>query len=60
MPTRARAPPRIDFAGGSLIDFGRQLNRGGRSVKLKGLEAVRLAGKLTPFLFAPGAAPAMT
>lgn len=51
---------RIDFAGGSLIDFGRQLNRGGRSVKLKGLEAVRLAGKLTPFLFAPGAAPAET
>ncbi|MBL8564099.1 MAG: class I SAM-dependent methyltransferase [Hyphomicrobiaceae bacterium] len=46
---------RIDFAGGSLIDFGRQLNRGGRSVKLKGLDALRIAGKLTPFLFAPGA-----
>ncbi len=46
---------RIDFAGGSLIDFGRQLNRGGRSVKLRGLDALRIAGKLTPFLFAPGA-----
>lgn len=48
---------RIDFAGGSLIDFGRQLNRGGRSVKLKALDVVRLAGKLSPFLFAPGSAP---
>ncbi|MFN3868326.1 MAG: class I SAM-dependent methyltransferase [Hyphomicrobiaceae bacterium] len=48
---------RIDIAGGSLIDLGRQLNRGGRSVKLKGLDAVRLAAKLSPFLFAPGGAP---
>jgi cyclopropane-fatty-acyl-phospholipid synthase len=49
---------RIDLAGGSLIDLGRQLNRGGRSVKLKTLDVVRLAGKLSPFLFAPGTAPA--
>ncbi len=47
---------RIDFTGGSLIDLGRQLNRGGRSVKLKGLDVVRIAAKLSPFLFAPGAA----
>ncbi|MGD9785778.1 MAG: class I SAM-dependent methyltransferase [Hyphomicrobiaceae bacterium] len=48
---------RIDFSGGSLIDFGRQLNSGGRSVKIKGTDALRLARRLSPFLFAPGAAP---
>ncbi len=44
----------IDFSGGTLIDFGSQLNRGGRSVKLKGREALSIVGKLTPFLFARG------
>ena len=44
----------IDFSGGTLIDLGSQLNRGGRSVKLKGREALRLAGKLAPFLLARG------
>jgi cyclopropane-fatty-acyl-phospholipid synthase len=44
----------IDFSGGTLIDLGSQLNRGGRSVKLKGREALGLAGKLRPFLFARG------
>ena len=33
----------IDFSGGTLIDLGSQLNRGGRSVKLKGREALKLA-----------------
>ncbi len=42
----------IDFSGGTLIDLGSQLNRGGRSVKLKGRDALRIAGKLAPFLFA--------
>jgi cyclopropane-fatty-acyl-phospholipid synthase len=42
----------IDFSGGTLIDLGSQLNRGGRSVKLKGREALGLAMKLSPFLFA--------
>lgn len=42
----------IDFTGGTLIDFGAQLNQGGRSVRLKGLDAVRLLPKLSPFLFA--------
>jgi cyclopropane-fatty-acyl-phospholipid synthase len=42
----------IDFAGGTMIDIGSQLNRGGRSVKLKGREALGIAAKLTPFLFA--------
>ena len=44
----------IDFSGGTLIDLGAQLNRGGRSVKLKGKEALRIAAKLAPFLLARG------
>jgi cyclopropane-fatty-acyl-phospholipid synthase len=44
---------RIDFSGGTLIDFAAGLNRGGRSVKVKGLEALKIAGRLAPFLFAP-------
>jgi cyclopropane-fatty-acyl-phospholipid synthase len=42
----------IDFSGGTLIDLGSQLNRGGRSVKLEGRAALALAAKLRPFLFA--------
>ena len=42
----------IDFSGGTLIDLGTQLNRGGRSVKLKGREALALARRLSPFLLA--------
>jgi cyclopropane-fatty-acyl-phospholipid synthase len=42
----------IDFSGGTLIDLGSQLNRGGRSVKLKGREALSIAARLSPFLFA--------
>ena len=48
---------RIDFSGGSLIDLGRQINRRGRSVKIRGREALQIARRLSPFLFAPGAAP---
>src|SRR5689334_21641693 len=44
----------IDFSGGTLIDFGSQLNKGGRSVKLKGKEALGIAAKLLPFLFERG------
>lgn len=44
----------IDFSGGTIIDLGSQLNRGGRSVKLKGREAFNLAAKLSPFLLARG------
>ena len=43
----------IDFTGGTLIDLGSQLNRGGRSVRLKGRDALSLLVKLSPFLFAP-------
>lgn len=46
----------IDFSGGTLIDLGSQLNRGGRSVKLKGREALSIATKLSPFLLARGEA----
>ncbi|MFN3623652.1 MAG: class I SAM-dependent methyltransferase [Hyphomicrobium sp.] len=42
----------IDFSGGTLIDLGSQLNKGGRSVKLKGRDALKLIGKLSPFLLA--------
>lgn len=42
----------IDFSGGTLIDLGVQLNKGGRSVKLKGRDALALLGRLSPFLFA--------
>ncbi len=43
----------IDLSGGTLIDLGRSLNRGGRSVRIKGLEALKLAAGLSPFLFEP-------
>ncbi len=42
----------IDFSGGTLIDLGSQLNKGGRSVKLKGRDALKLIGRLSPFLLA--------
>jgi cyclopropane-fatty-acyl-phospholipid synthase len=42
----------IDFSGGTLVDLGSELNKGGRSVKLKGRDALKLIGKLSPFLFA--------
>lgn len=48
---------RIDFSGGSLIDLGRQINRRGRSVKFRGRDALKVARRLSPFLFAPGAPP---
>src|SRR5689334_19071224 len=42
----------IDISGGSLIDFGRDLNREGRkgSTKLTWSSAVRILYKLKPFL----------
>ncbi len=48
---------RIDFTGGTLLDFGRQLNRSGRSVKLGALQKLGLARDLAPFFFAPRVAP---
>jgi cyclopropane-fatty-acyl-phospholipid synthase len=48
---------RIDLAGGTLIDFGAQLNRNGRSVGLKGLDKAKLLSALMPFLLAPAERP---
>ena len=42
----------LDFAGGTLIDLGRQLERGGRSHKLGPREVLRLLPRLMPFLTA--------
>jgi cyclopropane-fatty-acyl-phospholipid synthase len=43
----------IDFAGGTLIDLGAQLNGNGRSVSLKGLNKAKLLSALIPFFLAP-------
>ena len=44
---------RIDFEGGTLIDFGAQLNRGGKSNGLRGLSKLKLFRVLAPFLLVP-------
>lgn len=49
----------LDFSGGSLIDFGAGLNRGGRSAKLTPLEALKTALGLRPFIFEPTEPPAL-
>ncbi|MGL4395756.1 MAG: class I SAM-dependent methyltransferase [Hyphomicrobium sp.] len=42
----------LDFTGGTLIDFGRQIQTRKHSVTIKGGNIARLAWKLSPFLFA--------
>ncbi|MBL8884635.1 MAG: class I SAM-dependent methyltransferase [Hyphomicrobium sp.] len=42
----------IDFSGGTLVDFGRQLQKDGKSVKLRSKDIARLGLKLAPFIFA--------
>jgi cyclopropane-fatty-acyl-phospholipid synthase len=44
----------IDFSGGTLIDFGRQLQSGSKSAKLKAGDIAKLAVKLSPFLLVKG------
>ena len=45
----------IDYSGGTLIDLGREINARDRKAKIKPLDALKAAAKLTPFLFAkPG------
>ena len=39
----------IDFTGGTLIDFGEQLNASGRSVRGRDLRKLDLIRKLSPF-----------
>src|SRR5258706_15143149 len=50
---RHYAHGRIDFSGGSLIDFGAQLNREGRSKGLKRINKLAVVRSLAPFLLAP-------
>ena len=47
----------IDFRGGTLIDFGLQLERGRRSAKLKGLSKLTLLRSLSSFLLEPATKP---
>ncbi len=42
----------IDFSGGTIIDFGEQLNKRNKSVKFKGRDTLAIMAKLSPFLFA--------
>lgn len=42
----------IDFSGGTLVEFGRQLQKDGKSVKLKIKDIARLGLKLAPFMLA--------
>ncbi len=42
----------IDFSGGTLVDFGRALQKEEKSLKLKGRDIARLGVKLAPFLLA--------
>jgi cyclopropane-fatty-acyl-phospholipid synthase len=42
----------IDFSGGTLIDFGRNLQKDGNAPKLKARDIVKVGRNLLPFLFA--------
>ncbi|MFN0219499.1 MAG: class I SAM-dependent methyltransferase [Hyphomicrobium sp.] len=46
----------IDFSGGTLIELGREINKRDRSAKISGLDTVKIAARLAPFLFAEEAA----
>ena len=46
----------IDFSGGTLVDLGKQLQKDGKSVKLRPKDLAKLGLKLAPFLFAKPAA----
>ena len=48
----------IDFAGGTLIDLGEQLNRTGRNIRGKDINKLGLLWQLRPFLFAVSGASA--
>ena len=50
---RHYAEGRIGFEGGTLIDFGAQLDRKDRSASLKGLSKLALLKALAPFLLVP-------
>lgn len=48
---------RVDFDGGTLIDFGQEFVKPKGGVKIKNLPKLALIKGLTPFLFAPTEAP---
>ncbi len=48
----------IDFSGGTLVDFGRELQAGNKSMKLKAKDVARLGLKLSPFIMAKSGAQA--
>ncbi len=41
----------LDFSGGTLVDHVREINAREKSLKIKGLDALKLGAKLMPFLF---------
>lgn len=49
---------RIDFTGGTLVDFGQQLNSRKKGLKLGDLPKLALLKGLAPFAFAPADPPA--
>jgi len=42
----------IDFSGGTLVDFGKQLQKDGKGIKLKPKDIAKLGLQLAPFLLA--------
>ena len=42
----------IDFSGGTLVDLGQQLQKDGKSLKLKPKDLAKIGLKLAPFFFA--------
>ena len=47
----------LDFSGGTLIDFGRMVDRGRARIRLDGKARFRLFGRLLPFLWAKDERP---
>ncbi len=48
---------RIDFDGGTIVEFGQEFAKPKGGVKFKNLPKLALVKGLSPFLFAPGEAP---
>ena len=42
----------LDFSGGTLVDFGKQLQKDGKGLKLKAKDVAKLGLKLAPFMLA--------
>jgi cyclopropane-fatty-acyl-phospholipid synthase len=48
----------LDFSGGTLVDLGREINKRDKALKVRGLDALKIGRRLTPFLFEKGDATA--